>query len=98
MSAPHLEEAVLRRILREELRALLAESSAGDEFLTLSAASKFSQLGISTLRAWIKSGRLPRYGEGRVVRVLRSDVTAALRAKSGEPDVEQQANAILRRL
>lgn len=68
------------------------------EFLTYEQAARLLQVGASTVRAWCSSGRLRRYGAGRVVRVRREEVLAVLQptgASEANDDAAAKAAAIL---
>ena len=95
-----LNEAALRALIREEVRAALAEVSgitSTDVLLTVhQAASEFS-VTPSTLRRWMADGRLRRVGDGRNTRVLRTDVVAAFGVRAaGKLDVDRVADEIIR--
>jgi excisionase family DNA binding protein len=87
--------------LRRELRAALAErpSSGNDGFMTVAAAAKYAGVHPSTIRAWIKDGRLPRHLAGRHLRIRRDEIDRLL---SEDPGVdartpEEIADEILNR-
>jgi excisionase family DNA binding protein len=89
---------VIGELFREELRAGQRPEQRQDELLTLSKAAALIDVGTSTIRAWMKSGRLPRVGEGKTVRVRRADVLNALSQKSADREIERLADAALGRL
>lgn len=70
MIAGELEQQ-LRRLVREEVRAALAESSGGPiaKHLTVKAYAAARSIAESTVRAAIREGRLPSIRIGRAVRV-----------------------------
>ncbi len=69
---------VLRAIVREEIRAALADvQRAGaeqDAYLCVRKAAAFVDVHPDTIRVWIKAGRLSGYRAGRELRVLRSEL------------------------
>jgi excisionase family DNA binding protein len=110
-SRPTLDE-LIRAILSDELRPFVAmlhelmtrlgrAAQGADEFLSVAEAADVAHVGKSTIRAWIKQGRLKagRMAGGRLVRILRSDLTAlATQEPPGKrPDPEQEAAKILER-
>ena len=47
-----------------------------DEFLTISEAAKYLKLSIPIVRNYLKSGRLPGYRNGKLIRLKRTDLDA----------------------
>lgn len=99
-------EAALRRIVREELRAVLAETSAASsapacEWLTVSEAAELARVSTKTVRNWIAGGELERHGVGRHARVARAELARRMatgpKPKSAEHTPEQLAVLHLRR-
>lgn len=75
MSVVVLSEDDLRRILREELRALAIPVAApADRRVTYSDAASSAGVSVATIRAWRKAGRLHAFGEGRNTRFSLSEV------------------------
>ena len=87
--------------LREELRRMLSASAAGRdaaEYITVQEAADFAKVNPCTIREWFKRGRLPRHAQGRIVRVRRDELHAAMNAPNAvKSSPELQAVAILRR-
>lgn len=73
MSEKELENTI-RRVVREELAAREAGQGGGAELLTIAEAAALRRVGVTTIRKWMKSGTLKRYGEGRCVRVSRAEL------------------------
>jgi excisionase family DNA binding protein len=93
---------MLRSIVREEIRAALAEQrgepirqlAGGDAYLSITKAARLTDVAPGTVRTWIRRGRLPAKRAGRVFRIGRSDLEAFLtRCAGGEPDVALVARA-----
>lgn len=70
---------MIREVVREEIRAVLVEAK-GEEFLSTDAAAKLAGVEPGTIRRWIRQHRLSDNRAGRMVRVLRSELEAMLRA------------------
>jgi excisionase family DNA binding protein len=97
----------IRRIVREEVRAALAESAASKattttisegEYLSVSEAATIARLHHGTIREWIKDGSLKSCRAGRVYRIRRGDLDDRLAASVAEPvaaKVEDCVSAIL---
>jgi len=96
----------LVRAFREELPKLVEQlrpvlTREPDECLSLSKAASLVGVAKATVRKWVDSGRLRRYGEERVLRVRRVDLLAFLESQGAEAagqqtrSVEQQAAEIL---
>lgn len=83
-----LDEAALRALIREEMRAVLAEARVVPEggLLTLDQAAREFSTTPSTLRRWMAQGRLKRVGDGRNTRVRRSDVVEAFAVRKDVAD------------
>lgn len=88
--------------LREELRRIAAATTTARdaaEYLTVRDAAEFAKVNPCTIRDWLRRGLLPRHGSGKVVRIRRDELHAAMSlpvAKSSSPDL--QATSILRRV
>jgi len=97
----------IRRIVREEVRAALAEAvesgamakeESGADYLSIDEAAKIARLHHTTLRDWIKDGSLKAFRAGRVYRIRRSDLDERLTAKAADPiaiRIEDRVNAIV---
>ena len=80
----------LRRIIREEVRAVLraelpdllrglmrpANVPGSAQYLTTISAAQLVGVRPETIRDWVASGALPRHGVGRVLRVRRDELEA----------------------
>jgi len=106
---PSLDE-LFRTLVREELRPFVhmlhdllerlgRAPHASDEFVSVAKAAEIAQVGESTLRAWIKSGRLRAGRAGRLVRIRRADLSALITNSRQEKrhDPEAEAAKILER-
>lgn len=98
----------IRRIVREEVRAALADSlqkqnapsssASGAEYLSVSEAADVARLHHGTIREWIKDGSLKACRAGRVYRIRRADLDDRLTARLADPvaaKVEDRVSAIL---
>lgn len=92
MSFEETIEAVLRKVVREELEAQGPASSARRELLTYAEAAELVGVGESTVKGWVKSGELPVYGHNSIRRVKPAEVVAVLKRldakKAAEEDPE----------
>lgn len=73
---------LVRGVVREEVRAALAEHGSGgaEKPATYAQAAKFAEVSTSTIQTWVKTGVLPATGKGKLRRVLLGDVSKALAA------------------
>lgn len=97
MSSAELEQ-LIRRVVREERGAANAPS---DELITIAQAAAAVSVGVTTIRGWLKSGTLKRYGEGRLVRVSRRellDLMANPKQKGPADSAEEMARRISARI
>lgn len=82
-------EGAVRRVLREELRALREElqglGAAAEKPATYSQAAKFAECSASTIQGWVKSGLLPATGKGKLRRVHLADVAKVLAGMRSAP-------------
>lgn len=98
----------IRRIVREEVRAALADSlrkpdaahssANGAEYLSVSEAADVARVHHGTIREWIKDGSLKACRAGRVYRIRRADLDERLTANLADPvaaKVEDRVSAIL---
>jgi excisionase family DNA binding protein len=69
---------MIRAIVREEIRAVIAEAK-GDEWLSTDAAADVARVAPATIRRWVREHRLGEHRAGRMVRVLRSELEALMR-------------------
>jgi len=106
-----LDDAI-RSILREEVRAavreelsalvpeLRASPAAPDDFLSVREAARMAGVCPATVRTWLRSGRLTRYGSARLPRVRRADLLRFLSMPEGtsqDRSIHEQADSILSR-
>lgn len=100
--------AIVRDVVREEIRAALSERAAdairrngsagaahGDGYLSIARAAAFADVAPGTLRRWIRSGRLPVRRAGRVYRIARAELEDFLRRQGRSADVVARARAIV---
>lgn len=105
MSAPSTLEEVIRTIVREEVRAALAEAlirnapakPADGGYLSIVGAAGYASVAPGTLRRWIRSGRLPVRRAGRVYRIARSELDAFLEREGVSAAVAARARVIVGR-
>ena len=76
---------VVREVVREELR----RTPGADDYLTVQEAAAIARVGQGTVRAWLRDGRLRRFGETRPL-VRRGDLEAFLE----EPRRRVRAGAV----
>ncbi len=74
-----LLEAMVRRVVREELAA--AQAQPAEQFVTIAVYADAHSIGESTVRAAIRDGRLPSTKIGRAVRISS---TAKIAGKTTE--------------
>lgn len=78
---------VIREVVREELRAALEARQAEPELVTTTQAGAISSVSERTIMAWVRKGRLRRYGgESRVVLVNKAELLAFLSTDAARPD------------
>jgi excisionase family DNA binding protein len=100
--------AIVRDVVREEVRAALSEYAAdatrrngsagatrGDGYLSIARAAAFADVAPGTLRRWIRSGRLPVRRAGRVYRIARAELEDLLRRQGRSADVVARARALV---
>ena len=93
-------EETIRRIIREELRAALADAKAhkaaaneDEELLDMHTAAEVAGLSHSTLREWARSERLRTTGERHSRRTTRAWIREALAVKRTPPPASPEAAA-----
>lgn len=72
-------EAALREIIRDELKAVIRQELANKpaavgDYVSASEAARIASVQVQTVRAWMRSGKLKEYKAGRVLRVRRSEL------------------------
>jgi len=80
MSLDLVVKSAVREVVREEIRAALAELklTAADQFMTYGEAAAFVGCCVATVTKWVQDGALKSYGRERTIRVLRSELIAAM--------------------
>lgn len=63
---------IVREVFRDELHKLAAPKQG--EYLSTRTAAELADVADSTIRRWIREGRLPPHRAGRLVRVCRTDL------------------------
>jgi len=86
-------EAV-RALVRDELRAVLAEHKPDDELLTTAEASTLAKVTVDSVRRWVRLGKLTRHLVGRTLRISRAELRRFLRDPGPDRELtpEQQAD------
>jgi excisionase family DNA binding protein len=89
---------VVREVVREEIGARPTELQA--ELLTFDEAAQKVSVSKSTIKRWVRTGRLTARGEGRIKRVRIEDLRACLEgtkaaAPSSKPDTQARVTSIL---
>jgi excisionase family DNA binding protein len=95
----------IRRIVREEIRAALAQerndaastindNAPSSQYLTIAAAADIAEVHPCTIREWIKDGSMKAFKLGRTYRLRRSDLDARLTADVADPTAEQIRNRV----
>lgn len=75
----------LRQVVRDEVRAVLAENAQGGEYLTTREAARLAKVVPATIRRWVSEGDLDCLNAGRVMRVRRADLDRLMsRQRSGQ--------------
>lgn len=57
-----------------------------DEYLTAAEAARMLRVDASTVRRWVKSGRLKAISPGRKMLILAASVTKLIKESAVEPD------------
>lgn len=89
----HIEE-IVRRVIREEL----GERKTADDFLTVKEAAVVLDVSQKTVRRWIDDGSLPSYGEGRLIRVKRSEAERRLLPRGAKAPPELSPEELAERM
>ncbi len=98
-------EEVIRGIVRDEVRAAVAEVMTRNRaapvtdsgYLSISGAARFASVAPGTLRRWIRTGRLPVRRAGRVYRIARAELEAFLERDGRSADMVAKARSIVKR-
>lgn len=85
-----------------EVVAQMHPALANTDYLDTNRAAKIAGVAPDTIREWVKQGRLPRCGRGRV-RIKECDLRALMENRTPadsvtDEDIEERASATARRL
>lgn len=69
----------VRALVRDEVERALAVLRGGEEYLTAQEAAAVVKVNERTIKRWVSAGKLERHGEGRLLRVRRSDLERYMR-------------------
>lgn len=69
---------------------MMAVEHLASEFLTIAEAANFVRVSVTTVRSWCHSGRLRRYGEGRIWRIRKDELLSFM---AGGPSESQSSSA-----
>lgn len=86
----HLREmlaSVVRDVVREELGASRGHnaSGGGSEYLTYGEAAELLSVSASTIKRWVRDGKLATFGAGKLKRVKGADARAVLAPSPATP-------------
>jgi len=97
VSLDDLLEEKLRRIVREEIRAILPNETprAPEEYLTISQVSKELHVSRPTVREWIEHQEIKGYMAGNSIRIKRSELEAYLARDPKRSDLSRMAARII---
>lgn len=68
---------LVRGVVREELARL---RPSPEEYLSPAVAARIARVAASTIRRWIRQGRITGHKAGRAVRIRRADLESFLRS------------------
>jgi excisionase family DNA binding protein len=73
-------DELVRRLVREEVARQLAEHRAASvpTWLTVAEAATLARVAAGSVRRWIREGRLPATGSGRLLRIQVADLDRLL--------------------
>lgn len=83
-----LERMITERV-RVEVARQLATARLPDEYLSAQDAAKFASVTDSTIRRWIRQGRLTEHRAGVRVRVARADLERMMKEGRRRPANEE---------
>lgn len=86
-----LDVEALRALIRDAVREALSSSPRADGYESVTEAAKRADVSPGTIRAWIKAGKLARYGAGRCLRVKRSELDTLLASPAESPEALARA-------
>jgi len=96
-------EDAIRTIVREELRPLrealetLKTPSGAAELMTAAEAAELARRSPETIRAWVRSGKLKRYGANGRLLVRRDEMFKLLQSET-ERMTEDELDALANRV
>lgn len=100
-------EDTIRQVVREEIRSALQDlapqrtATTGPEYLRFAEAAVHARVSPSTIREWVQTGKLNRYGEGRTPLVRRDELDRALAAQKpkllSDADLEARAEQLTKK-
>jgi len=96
-------EDAIRTIVREELRpirealATLKGPTAATEMMTATEAAELARRSPETIRAWVRAGKLKRYGANGRLLVQRDELLRLLQSGT-QPMTDGELDAIANRL
>ena len=98
MLHPNIDEGLLRKIIREELSSLQKQSDTTPTsyLLTVGQAAEYVGVQSSTIREWVKRGKLPASKAGKGWRIRRGDLDRSLASKEATVPPEEFATDIIR--
>jgi excisionase family DNA binding protein len=86
-------EALVRRIVAEELNRRLGEPQPNTSWLSITSAAKEADVSPSTIRRWIRRKELEVVGRGKLLRISRASLDRKLRGET-EADPIARARAV----
>ncbi len=89
---------LVRRAVRDELSAMAppggpAPGEPEPDMVKLGEVRRYIRVSASTLKKWIRSGDLAKYGKGRVALVRLAEVRAALKQRAAPAPTEPGSRA-----
>ncbi|TQF14041.1 helix-turn-helix domain-containing protein [Myxococcus llanfairpwllgwyngyllgogerychwyrndrobwllllantysiliogogogochensis] len=97
-SMTEVELEAIRRIIREELTAV----GATGDLLTTAEAAVMVRVSETTIKRWMREGLIARHGEGRTVRISKSQLLAVMARQESpavsDAEIERMAEAALGRV
>lgn len=102
-------EETIRAVVREEIRAALRElrqpappATSAEPYLTIAQAAALACVGGTTVRDWLRAGKLNRYGQGKRVLINRAELERLLAPKPKpspvltDADLDERAERLAR--
>jgi len=72
--------ALIRGLVRSEVRAVIAAGTPADDYLSTQDAARLASVADGTIRRWIRERRLEPHRAGRHMRVRRADLLRMMKA------------------